>query len=76
MDIPARIALMPRKYYMVCAAVLLTAAAVPGADAPWTRIKSRNFELVTSAGEKRGRDAILYFERVQSNPHGRALLDP
>ncbi|HZU29421.1 MAG TPA: hypothetical protein VFA04_28115 [Bryobacteraceae bacterium] len=31
----------------------------------WLRIRSTNFELLTTAGEKRGREAILYFEAVR-----------
>jgi Flp pilus assembly protein TadD len=32
----------------------------------WLRIRSPNFELFTTAGEKKGREAILYFEQVRS----------
>jgi len=32
----------------------------------WLKIKSSNFELFTTAGEKKGREAILYFEQVRS----------
>ena len=45
---------------------LLAATCSRAADAQWIRLKSSNFELVTSAGEKKGREAILYFERVQN----------
>lgn len=31
----------------------------------WLKIKSSNFELFTTAGEKKGREAILYFEQVR-----------
>jgi hypothetical protein len=31
----------------------------------WTRLTSSNFELYTTAGEKKGREAILYFEQVR-----------
>jgi Flp pilus assembly protein TadD len=31
----------------------------------WLNIKSSNFELLTTAGEKKGREAILYFEQVR-----------
>jgi tetratricopeptide (TPR) repeat protein len=44
---------------------LLAAPCLWSGDAAWTRIKSSNFELYTSAGENRGREAVLYFERVQ-----------
>src|ERR1700721_106787 len=32
----------------------------------WLKITSSNFELLTTAGEKKGREAILYFEQVRS----------
>ncbi len=32
----------------------------------WLKITSSNFELFTTAGEKKGREAILYFEQVRS----------
>jgi tetratricopeptide (TPR) repeat protein len=32
----------------------------------WIRLKSSNFELFTTAGEKRAREAILQFEQVRS----------
>jgi tetratricopeptide (TPR) repeat protein len=44
-------------------ALLLTTAA---SAADWVRIKSPNFELFTTAGEKKGREAILYFEQVRA----------
>src|ERR1700694_901736 len=31
----------------------------------WIKINSANFELFTTAGEKKGREAILYFEQVR-----------
>jgi signal recognition particle subunit SEC65 len=31
----------------------------------WLKLNSANFELFTTAGERRGRDAILYFEQVR-----------
>jgi tetratricopeptide (TPR) repeat protein len=33
---------------------------------PWVRIRSANFELFTTAGERTGRDLIHYFEQVHS----------
>ena len=32
----------------------------------WLKVKSSNFELFTTAGERKGREAILYFEEVRS----------
>jgi len=48
-------------------AVLLLAGAAPAARAPqWVKLTSANFELYTSSGEKKGREAILYFEQVRN----------
>ena len=44
--------------------VALLAGAWPAA-AQWVRVTTPHFELLTSAGEKRGREVILYFERVR-----------
>jgi tetratricopeptide (TPR) repeat protein len=52
------------------AGLCVLAAALPGiaADRPnaWIRLTTPHFELYTTAGEKRGREAILYFEQVRS----------
>src|SRR5260370_2407675 len=32
----------------------------------WLKIKSANFDLLTTAGERKGREAILYFEQVRT----------
>src|SRR5579872_948518 len=32
----------------------------------WVRINTPNFELYTTAGEKKGKEAILYFEQMRS----------
>src|ERR1700680_2139358 len=37
-----------------------------GAADQWVKLVTPNFELYTSAGEKKGREAILYFEQVRS----------
>src|ERR1700680_1767411 len=37
-----------------------------GAADQWVKITTPNVELYTSAGEKKGREAILYFEQVRS----------
>ena len=44
----------------------LTSPQVGFAAEQWLRINSSNFELFTTAGEKKGREAILYFEQVRS----------
>jgi tetratricopeptide (TPR) repeat protein len=46
--------------------LLLLAAALPSLAADqWLRITTPDFELYTSAGEKKGRAVILHFERVR-----------
>jgi tetratricopeptide (TPR) repeat protein len=48
------------------AAFLLLALALPSLAAEqWERLTTPNFELYTSAGEKKGRAAILHFEQVR-----------
>jgi hypothetical protein len=45
----------------------LIAAAFPSLAAdPWLRITTPDFELYTSAGEKKGRETILHFEQVRA----------
>ena len=56
-------------FFMRFLALLLIAAALPAvsADRPeWSRLTTPHFELYTTAGEKKGREAILYFEQVRS----------
>jgi Flp pilus assembly protein TadD len=52
---------------MRLSALVLLAVALPafGAD-QWVRLTTPHFELYTTAGEKSGRQAILYFEQVRS----------
>lgn len=46
--------------------LLLVAAAVPSYGAEqWLRLATPNFEIYTSAGEKKGRAAILHFEQMR-----------
>ena len=49
-------------------ALLLTLSSAQAVFAAeqWLKIKSSNFELFTTAGEKKGRETILYFEQVRS----------
>src|SRR5690348_5924795 len=47
----------------------------------WVKLRSSNFELLTTAGEKKGREAILYFDQVRGlfdslNASGRAPSSP
>jgi Flp pilus assembly protein TadD len=48
----------------VLAGILLAPAAAPAAE-QWIKLKSSHFELYTTASEKKGREAILYFEQVR-----------
>jgi hypothetical protein len=47
------------------AAALASASYVPRAAAAeqWLKLKSSHFELYTTAGERKGREALLYFEQ-------------
>jgi tetratricopeptide (TPR) repeat protein len=46
---------------------LFLAAALPAFAAPatWIKVTSPHFELYTTAGERRGREAVQYFEQVR-----------
>lgn len=48
------------------AVLLIFGSRIAPAAEQWLRIQSSNFELYTTAGEKKGREAILYFEQVRS----------
>ena len=45
-------------------AALLLLLGMPAFAGDWIRIQSPNFDLYTTAGEKKGREAIKYFEQV------------
>lgn len=45
---------------------LLALTASAASPDPWLRMKSANFELFTTAGERSGRDLIRHFEQVHS----------
>jgi len=50
----------------VCMCVL-AAIPVAGSEGPrWLKIKSPNFELFTTAGERSGRDVVRHFEQVRA----------
>jgi Flp pilus assembly protein TadD len=51
---------------LALAVFLLLPGSVFSEEKKWTRITSPNFELFTTAGEKKGREAVLYFEQVRS----------
>lgn len=46
--------------------VMLCLAAGANAADQWVRESTPHFELYTSAGEKKGREALLYFEQVRT----------
>jgi tetratricopeptide (TPR) repeat protein len=46
-------------------AVASAAAPDPGLRTQWLRIRSANFELFTTAGERAGRDLVRHFEQVR-----------
>ncbi|HTC36877.1 MAG TPA: tetratricopeptide repeat protein [Bryobacteraceae bacterium] len=53
----------------IIVSAILGALLFPGlasAAEQWTKLETPNFELYTTAGEKKGREAILYFEQVRS----------
>ena len=49
----------------VAAIPLLCGLECASAAPRWLKLNSTNFELFTTAGERRGRDVILYFEQVR-----------
>ncbi|MFN7919299.1 MAG: hypothetical protein U0Q16_04335 [Bryobacteraceae bacterium] len=44
---------------------LLCILPLSAADPKWLKVKSPNFELFTTAGERKGRDTIQHFEKVR-----------
>jgi len=61
----------------VLATVLLPRSA-PAAE-QWLKLQSSHFELYTTAGEKKGREAVLYFEQVRDffqRTHGESKAMP
>ena len=47
------------------ALIFLTVLPLAAAD-QWVKLTTPHFELYTTAGEKKGREAILYFEQVRN----------
>lgn len=45
---------------------LLAFAGIASAEQRWVKATSTNFEVYTTAGEKKAREVILYFEQVRS----------
>lgn len=52
----------------VVALVILSSLFLPilAASDQWIKLQTPHFELYTTAGEKKGREAVLYFEQVRS----------
>jgi hypothetical protein len=57
------LSLIGRSATAVLASVLLSPMA-PAAE-QWVKVTSSHFELYTTAGERKGREALLYFEQVR-----------
>ncbi len=53
----------------IAISAIIGVALIPellGAPERWIKLETPHFELYTTAGEKKGREAILYFEQVRS----------
>ena len=57
---------MQHRFHAVIALALVVAGLAQGADRKWVKMRSANFELLTSAGERAGRRTIQEFERTRS----------
>ena len=54
------------KYRRLLPALLAFASVASAAEQKWVKATSANFEVYTTAGEKKAREAIVYFEQVRS----------
>ena len=54
------------KHTRLLTAVLAFASVASAAEQKWVKATSANFEVYTTAGEKKAREAIVYFEQVRS----------
>lgn len=60
---------IPGKFLVQMTAILAGTVLTPSlfsASEQWIRLETPHFELFTTAGEKKGREAVLYFEQVRS----------
>src|SRR5579863_7265112 len=57
---------MSSRYSLITAILVAFAPNTLTAADQWVKLATPHFELYTSAGEKKGREAILYFEQVRS----------
>ena len=58
-----------RRHALLMVSVLtmfLSGSGARAAEPKWIKLTTPNFELYTTANEKRGREAILYFEQVRA----------
>ena len=56
---------MQHRFHAVIALLLVVAGLAQGAPPKWVKLRSANFELFTSAGERAGRRTIQQFERTR-----------
>lgn len=52
--------------WLASAILMGIATATLAAETRWVKLTTPHFELYTTAGEKNGRDAVVYFEHVRS----------
>ncbi len=57
-------AIMGRALALLLICLLTTCAHA--ADIQWHRVRSRNFDVITNAGERAGRDTALHFEKMRN----------
>ena len=57
-------AIMRRALALLLISLLTTCAHA--ADIQWHRVRSRNFDVITNAGERAGRDTALQFEKMRN----------
>lgn len=58
--------MMQHRFRGVIALLLMVAGLAQGAPPEWLKLRSANFELFTSAGERAGRQTIQQFERTRA----------
>ena len=56
---------MQHRFHALIALTLVVTGLAPAADPKWVKLRSANFELFTSAGERAGRRTIQQFERTR-----------
>ncbi len=55
----------PAVFVLACLSAVPASPAAKAAEPQWLKLSSPNFELYTTAGEKRARKAIVYFETIR-----------